>query len=549
VSTFLQRQRVAVFPDSSCHANRRLLDSLAALYPVDFVPQSEAAFDRMDAAIFFSEDRVRAAEAFERGMDAFVFSQPSGAIELHENASVTFSNETVLHPAFANARVPLGGARRVAELPATERDCTLASRDSLILWLVRSNAKAVLHTVALGPPELREDELLWSYLQPQNWLGLLPLLHFLQRLTAPMDWSPCSQRACFMFDDPNLHSLRYGHLNFAAIARQAKVHNYHVALATVPLDAWYAARKPVELFHKHPESLSLLIHGNDHVRNEFAQDYGEGEALRILAQALTRIAGLELRTGLKVSRVLAAPHGGCSESMMAQMLRLPLDGACVSVMPTIRCNPRKVWPLDFGLSPVCFMAGGFPVIRRFHLRYGLPFLRFAAFLGQPIVAYGHHEDCADGLGRLADVADTVNGWGTTDWTDPESIFTGHYRTRREDSLLHVKMCARRVRVTVPEGVSHVLVERPDGCEAATECKVKLADTAEAEARPWASPFPVVSPTKLKVSISLARLVDPATVGQPGYRVWPSVRRALSVGRDRVAPVLRSVRASTVAARP
>jgi hypothetical protein len=535
----LKRKRIGVFPESNRQPWSRLLDSLAELYPVDFVPESEASFDRMDAAIFFSEARTRPERAFERGVSSFVFGRTSNLIGLHANADVSFSNHCVLHSAFRNARIPLGNATKAAELKAADGDTTLVSHDSLRLWLVRSNDQTVLHTVALGPPELRGDELLWLYLQPQNWLALLPLLHFVRQVTADVDWSPTPQRACFIFDDPNLHSRRYGYLDFNELARQASTRNYHVALATVPLDSSYAAPKAVELFHNCPRRLSLLIHGNDHVRNELARDYTEGEAQRILAQALTRIASLERRTGLKVSRVIAAPHGGCSESMMAQMLRLAFEGACVSVGPTVRCNPSKNWPLGFGLSPVCFMAGGFPVIRRFHLRYGLLPLRFAAFLGQPILPYGHHQDCAEGLGQLAETADILNAWANTTWTDLESIFRDHYRTRREGDLLHVLLGGRQATVTVPEGVFQVAVH----AYGATGAEYKLTAASAAQLQTWALDVPhrVAPSTVLTLRISACRPLDPAIVERPGYRVWPPVRRALAIGRDRLMPIVRTFR--------
>jgi hypothetical protein len=538
----LERKRIAVFPESNWHARARLLDSLAELYPVDFVPETAGSFDRVDAVVLFSQEEMWAEQAFECGVSSFVFGRSSAMIGLHANARVSFSNHAIIHPAFRNARVRLGRATEAAQLNAVDGDTTLASHDSLRLWLVRSNGKAVLHTVAVGPPEPRGDELLWLYLQPQNWLALLPLLHFIRQVTAGIDWSPVRQHACFIFDDPNLHSRRYGYLDFVGLAREANTHNYHAAFATVPLDASYAAPKAVELFHKCSDRLSLLIHGNDHVRNELARDYTEGEALRILSQALTRIASLERRTGLKVSRVVAAPHGGFSESMMAQMLRLPLEGACASAGSIELCNPRKNWPLGFGLSPVCFMAGGFPVIRRFHLQYGLLPLRFAAFLGQPILPYGHHQDCAEGLGQLAEIADTVNAWANTSWTDLESILLDRCRTNREGDLLHVQLGAGRARVTVPEGIFQVAVHAYGATGA--DCRLTVA-SAKAQLQTWALDVPhrVAPSTVLMLRISSCRPVDPTIVKPPGYRVWPPVRRALAIGRDRLLPIVRSFRPS------
>lgn len=253
----IRRKRIGVFPRSAFQSESRLLASLAQLYSVDFFREGETGFDRMDAAIFFSEDGALAKRAFERGVSSFVFRRSPTRIELHANATVTFFGHTILHPAFRNARIPLGGVTESAELNPAEGDSTLASLDSRKLWLFRSNGRAELHTVGTELPSLQSDQLLWQHLRPDGWLAPLPLLHFVRHVTAGIDWSSAPQCACFIFDDPNLHSARYGYLDYARLAAHARVHKYHVAIATVPLDAWYAGPKAVEVFRTHSECLSL----------------------------------------------------------------------------------------------------------------------------------------------------------------------------------------------------------------------------------------------------------------------------------------------------
>jgi hypothetical protein len=545
-ATPLKRKRIAVFPGSRWHTESRLLASLAELYPIDFVPESESGFERMDGALFFSEEGTQAEQAFERGVSSFLFDGASPRVALSANATVSFSSHPRLHAAFRNAQIPLGSASTAAKLNPADPEITLASYDSLNLWLFRSSGKAELHRTAIEPSHLRDDQLLWAYLRPDNWVALFPLMHFLRRVTAKADWSPAPTQACFMFDDPNLHSVRYGHLDFLQVARECLAHKYHVAVATIPLDAWYAAPNVVELFHKYTGLLSLLIHGNDHVANELARERSPDEALRVLAQALKRMDRFERRTRLSVGRVIAPPHGGCSESMLAQMLRLPFEGVCTSV-GSLAHSYQGSFPLHFGLSPVSFLAGEFPMLRRWDLHYGLVPLRLAAFLGQPIIPYGHHGDCAGGVGQLAEVADTVNGWGPATWTDPVSILRGHYRTKRDGELLHVQMWSRRVHVTVPEGVSHVMVHAPVRGDSSEACEVTAARSAvDAQVCAPGVPIRVAPSTVLELSISRRLSVDPAGVSRPRYRVWPTIRRTLAIGRDRLTPILRSVRASTAA---
>lgn len=541
------RKRVAVFPASKCDSEARFFSSLAELYPVDFVRESLIGAEQMDAAIFFPDAWGLSEGMFKRGVNSFRFACPARRISLAQNANIIFSDNAVLHPALRNAQVPVGRETNIAELSACDADVALAQYGSAKLWQFRAEDSAELHTSAVAPPELcGEESSVWCWLRPDNWVALLPLMHFLRRVTAESDWSPAPAQACFIFDDPNLHSVRYGHIDFLQIARACLAHNYHVSFATVPLDTRYAAPAAVELFHRHRESLSLLVHGNDHIANELGRKSSPDEALRILAQALRRAARFERRTGLRIGTVMAPPHGGCSESMLEQMLRLPFEGLCTSVGSIIDSHKGEL-PPSFGLLPVSFPAGGFPMLRRWDLRYGLAPLRIAAFLGQPIIPYGHHRDCADGLGQLAKIADTVNSWGRTTWTSPESILRGHYRTKRDGELVHVQMWSRRVRVRVPEGVSCVAVHVPFKTE---PCRVRDAKAAsfvvDSQACNAGTPVRVTPSAVLDLSISSRNSVDPAIVGRPPYRVWPVLRRTLTISRDRLTPILRSVRKSSVA---
>lgn len=541
-ATRSQRKCVAVFPSSRWETESRLLATLAILFPVDFVRGGDIAQQHLDAAILFQEAEGLSGAMLERGVSSFRFVRPGRDTPLPANEVVTFSHNAVIHPALREAQIPVGAETCIAELSICDAEVPLAWHGSAKLWQCRAEGNVEQHTSAIAPPELRGEELLWSWLRPDNWVALLPLMHFLRRVTVDAEWSPAPTQACFMFDDPNLHSVRYGYLDFLQVARECLAHKYHVAVATIPLDTWYAAAAAVELFRRHRDCLSLLIHGNDHVANELARELSPDKALRLLAQALKRVDRFERRTGLTVGRVIAPPHGGCSESMVAQMLRLPFEGVCTSVGSLVRSYEGSL-PLEFGLSPVSFLAREFPMLRRWDLRYGLAPLRIAAFLGQPLITYGHHGDCAGGIGRLAEVADSVNSWGPTTWADPASILRSRYRTKREGELLHIQMWSRHVQVTIPEGVSYLMVHVPFSDVPCQTSQMSAASiVVDPEAGAAEVPLRVVPSTVLDVKISSRRPVDPVSVGPPCRRVWPAIRRTLAIGRDRLTPVLRSVRA-------
>src|SRR5260370_19758270 len=115
-----------------------------------------------------------------------------------------------------------------------------------------------------------------------------------------------------MVDDANVHWTSYGFLSYKKLVDQAKSRRFHVAFATVPLDAWLPNATAVKLFRDYPEQFSLLVHGNDHSKRELSQSRTEESYLRLAAQSLRRIDRLEKITGLHVARVMAPPHGACT---------------------------------------------------------------------------------------------------------------------------------------------------------------------------------------------------------------------------------------------
>jgi hypothetical protein len=178
---------------------------------------------------------------------------------------------------------------------------------------------------------------------------MLPLLHFLRELIGPGGWQVAEPRATFIIDDPNFHHRTYGYLDFAKLIRHAEAHNYHATVATVPLDTWYFNRKVVALFRAHRQRISVMMHGVNHLADELAREYTQDEALALLAVGLRRIAGFEARSGLKVDRIMAAPHGAFKESMADPMVQLGFEAGCVSIGSLKRWNADKNWPPQLGI--------------------------------------------------------------------------------------------------------------------------------------------------------------------------------------------------------
>jgi hypothetical protein len=154
-----------------------------------------------------------------------------------------------------------------------------------------------------------------------------------------------------------------------------------------------------------------------------------------------------------------------------------------------------------------------------------------AYMDNPIVLYGHHEDLADGLDVLATAARHVNRLGDVEWVSPEALVLGNVAWRRDGDVLHVRPYARRVQLS--EGAPTLTVEAPcaglDGWSLGSRAEVHSFGVPVA-----------AGPGPLEIRLRSSGEVDPAPVPAPPRSVWPHARRIATEARDRLMP-LRPVR--------
>ena len=106
------------------------------------------------------------------------------------------------------------------------------------------------------------------------------------------------------------------------------MHGYHASMAMIPLDAGRPHGPTVSLFRRRRDRLSLVFHGNDHVKQELLRPRAPDDALAMAAQAMRRIERFERRCGLPVDRVMTPPHGLCSESVTQALAAVGFDALC-----------------------------------------------------------------------------------------------------------------------------------------------------------------------------------------------------------------------------
>jgi hypothetical protein len=435
------------------------------------------------------------------------------------------------------------GAAKATPLAVRRGDTVMAQCEDAPVWVSRGEGPARRDRVAFAPAELAPGEALRGRLQDGRALALLALLHLLREVTADIDFRPPPLRAAFLIDDPNLHWTSYGHLRYRELARHAEEHDYHVAMAMVPLDSWLAHPSATRLFREKASRLSLLFHGNDHVLQELGRPLAGERRHALLAQALRRIHSFEARTGLTVSRVMTAPHGGCSEEMARDILRLGFEGLCIGRPYPWAARPPASWltgPHDgsplAAFEPASVVVGGLPILLRRPFGLSSGDLALRAYLDQPLIVYGHHDDLQPGLQRFASWAEEVHSLGRVRWSSLGEIEASNFATRREGALLRVRLHSRRALLDVPEGVERLQVELPggDGNE-----RVALNGAAAGGLGDELA----VAPQAGHVELELLRRdgVDPRGVAPPTWSPWPLARRFAGEGRDRLSPLLRRAR--------
>jgi hypothetical protein len=333
----------------------------------------------------------------------------------------TLSSAADLDRRLQGAELP--DARLAAALGAaeqsSERATVLAYRRDIPTWTRRGS----LETALLFPAELGPDEALRERLCERRSAALLPLVHFLRELTAPEGWQPPATRASLVFDDPNLHWPSYGFVDLAALGEHARAHGYHAGLAMVPLDAWYAHPRALRALHESRGALSLLVHGNDHYGGELGEPRNPDEALALAAQALRRVRSFERRTGASVEPVMVPPHERCSAETVVALRRCGFE-AITMTQPypwlgdggrSWLAHPPEAGPL-VGWHPVDHVEGLPVLLRHPIVGRSLAEMALRAFLGQPLILYGHQTDLDEGLDVLAAAAADVERLGPARWS-------------------------------------------------------------------------------------------------------------------------------------
>ncbi|MDB5999979.1 MAG: hypothetical protein JWP52_1678 [Rhizobacter sp.] len=344
-------------------------------------------------------------------------------------------------------------ATTVAHVPApldvVMGERVLARTEDGALWAVQQTRDGKQFRCALPMPALAEGEAFIDVFNGERFIECLVLLAYLRHVTAQPAFEAPALRAMFVLDDPNLHWPHYGHVDFAHLAECAHRKRYHMAIATIPMDAWFTHAQAAHIFRENADVLSLLIHGNNHARQELVVDYEPPARAALLQQAVRRIERLERSAHLQVSRVMVPPHGACSEAMLAELPIQGFEAACVSAGSLRAHNRGASWLSTLGFAAVEAVRGCL-VLPRFGLTPSTPnSLLAAAFLGQPLIVRGHQQDLKHGLDAFDELADFINALGPVRWGNAAMLARLSHQTRIDGNTVHVRVRGQRADVRLP----------------------------------------------------------------------------------------------------
>ncbi|MDQ4089224.1 MAG: hypothetical protein M3163_02810 [Actinomycetota bacterium] len=521
---------IGVYPVEALERRRRLFTALERAHGVQFAPRHWGAWRDLDALILFDDGIVGRSAVDTIGLPCYVISLPPEGSLPPDSLPVTFGkgtdrrlrNRVLIEEAAAAGRVRTDG----------DLSEVLAWLGPHPGWVRERRGSHHLDKVAVAPVELTAGERLKDHLQAGQFFSLLPLVQFLRDVCGPSASVPTPLRATFILDDLNLNWPSYGYLRYSELVVHAARHNYHTAIAMVPIDARFAHPRAVRLF-KQGDRLSLVIHGNNHLKWELSRPSTRDDATRLAFQALRRIERFERKYGLTVGRVMVPPHERCSELMMDALLHSGFDAVCYA-----RGVEHEDALIDWHPADL-HVAGGLPAIHREPLFVSSDELTLRAFLEKPLILYGHHSDVGPKLDLLEEAAGNVNALGDVSWMSTDDILQSNFSSRIDGNVLWIRPFSRRIKVRPPTGVTHVAIEAraSQSLWRVTPAGRPAVPGQHSTTTEPSVPVAINGSGELAIRLNAPRGVTEPSSHLPAWSLWPTVRRRLTEGRDRLRPLL------------
>ncbi len=272
------------------------------------------------------------------------------------------------------------------------------------------------------------------YRQQSVFASLAPSLLFLHFAAGERAWHSPGSYANFTIDDLWLREP-YGHVNYEGLLRQSEVHNFHTTVAFIPWNFERSQPEMVALFRKNPDRLSICIHGNNHIHQEFGplDSHPIAKQTDDMKQALARMERFSALTGIPYDAVMVFPHSVGPEMTFSGLKRYNYLATANSLnVPLDAVAPANV---EYALRTATLRFADFPSYRRYSAETDIPESQLAidAFLGNPMLFYSHESFFASGNDAFNKTADTVNRLEpNTEWSGLGNVARHSYIERLRD---------------------------------------------------------------------------------------------------------------------
>ncbi|MEQ1637911.1 MAG: hypothetical protein ABL903_14600 [Methylococcales bacterium] len=436
-----------------------LYSILERLLPVKFIVDDQSEIDTQ-GVIFRNA----------KGNENIVLTTPSLSLLSLTNAQnipqeleteVMFADEMDVPFPFRGRKVRTMLMQIGAVLSVSHNEKVLASSEQGPIWSVSEIDGIKSFRSALALPYISTKQNFNDVFNGGCFLEMLVLLEFIREISSDTVYYNAPLRASFIIDDPNLHWSSYGFFDYREIVRLSTKENFHVSFATIPLDTWYTHSSTADIFRENPQRISLLIHGNNHAKEELGLSYSEESRNALLGQAIYRVKRLEKKSKVPVCRVMVPPHGACSNNMLATLPKCGFESACISAGSLRFHNPDRPWVKTLGFLPSEIIEGC-PVLPRWGLTGNVEnTLLVAAYLGQPMILRGHHQDLKSGGGKFIEFARFINSLGSVFWSNMTDLSRLNYQWRMDGTIARIKPFGRNIMFRLPKGAAEIIIDNSE----------------------------------------------------------------------------------------
>lgn len=309
-------------------------------------------------------------------------------------------------------------------------------------------AQSVFFAAAQQPTEISVTS--DPFRQQHLFAAIAAPMMFLRYAGGDKVWHSPGNYANLTIDDLWLREP-YGHVNYEELLQQAQQHNFHATIAFIPWNFDRSQPAVVSLFRVHPDRLSISVHGNNHIHQEFGpfEKHPLNKQVKDIEQSLARMQRFKELTGIPYDAVMVFPHSVSPQATFAALKHANFLATANSInVPSDVTAPTGA---EFALRTATLHFATFPSLRRYSAENDIPRTQLAidAFLGNPMLFYVHESFFASGIGAFNRIADTVNQMQPdTQWRSLGDIVQHLYIERlRDDGNFDVRSYSASIQVT------------------------------------------------------------------------------------------------------